>query len=97
MHVLNSNPASGQRVLNGLRWWLFLTGLFMAVTVMPDTLRSYHRWHASLGSDATTAGFWRTNYYLDLGRIVLELAVAIAIFVFLKPRSQPATESERTG
>lgn len=69
----------------------------MVASVTPDTLRSYQRWHAALGSDATTAGFWRTNYYLDLGRIALELAVAMAIFIFLKPRPQRGPESERVG
>jgi hypothetical protein len=92
--VPNSNPASGQRVLNGIRWWLFLTGLFMATTVTPDTLRSYHRWHSLSGADAATIDFWRTNFYLDVVRIVIELAVAIAIFIFLKPRSQSGVGTE---
>ena len=31
--------------------------------------------------------FWRTDFYLDLMRIAVELLVAAAIFIFLRPRA----------
>jgi len=91
--VLNPNPASGLRVLNFVRWWLCATGLFMAVSVIPETRANYHKWHAALPSDFSTAAFWRTTFYLDLLRIAIELALVVAIFIVLKPRargSEPA-------
>jgi hypothetical protein len=73
-------------MLNIGRWWLGLTALFMAVSVLPETVRNYQKWHALLSSDQSAAGFWRTDFYLDLVRIAVELGVAAAIFFFLRPR-----------
>jgi len=64
----------------------------MAASVVPETLRNYRKWHSAL--DASAAGFWRTDFYLDLVRIAAELMVAVAIFIFLKPRpNKPDAET----
>jgi hypothetical protein len=67
----------------------------MAVSVIPETLLNYRKWHAALPSDLSAADFWRTTFYLDLLRIAIELAVVVAIFVVLKPRPKnlPAGEA----
>jgi hypothetical protein len=58
----------------------------MAASVIPETLRNYRMWHAALATDPSAADFWHTEFYLDLGRIAVEVIVGAAIFVVLKPR-----------
>ena len=82
----NFTQSRGAALLNAGRWWLGLTGLFMAASVVPQTVRNYRLWHSALAIDPSVADFWRTEFYLDLARIAAELIVAVAIFVFLKSR-----------
>jgi len=84
--VRDFSQSRGATQLNAGRWWLGLTGLFMAASVVPETLRNYRKWHAALAFDPSSASFWRTDFYLDLARIAAELIVVVAIFVFLRPR-----------
>jgi hypothetical protein len=76
----------GTRWLNGGRWWLCGTGIFVAAPLVPEMLRNYRKWHAALASDPSAADFWRTAFYLELGRIMLEILLVVAIFFILKPR-----------
>jgi hypothetical protein len=68
----------------------------MAGSVVPETLRNYRQWHSAIGFDRSVADFWRTEFYLDLARIAAELIVAVAIFVFLKPRPNQSGIAPRT-
>jgi hypothetical protein len=77
---------NGLRILNIARWWICLTGLIVAAPVVPDILRNYRKWHAVLGSDPSAAAFWRTNFYLDIGRFVMEFGLVVLVFFLLKPR-----------
>lgn len=83
--VQKPTKSRGATLLNAGRWYLALTGLFMAASVIPQTLRNYRQWHSAL-ANPSVADFWRTDFYLDVVRIAAELIVAVAIFVFLKPR-----------
>ena len=91
----NFTQSRGAVLLNVGRWWLGLTGFFMAASVIPETLRNYRMWHAALATDPSAADFWRTEFYLDLARIAAELIVAVAIFVFLKSRPNKAGAARR--
>jgi hypothetical protein len=54
--------------------------------VVLDALRNYRKWHAALVSDPSVADFWRTAFYLSVGRFIAEIGLVIAIFFILKPR-----------
>ena len=81
-------PAQGNgfRVLNIARWWICITGLIVAAPVVPAILRNYRQWHTALASDPSAAGFWRTTFYLNVGRFALEIGLVVLIFFILKPR-----------
>jgi hypothetical protein len=72
--------------LNVGRWWICGTGLFVVAPVVFETLRNYRKWHTALASDPSQVAFWRTAFYLDIGRFVAEIGLIIAIFFILKPR-----------
>jgi hypothetical protein len=91
--ISNFTQSRGAALLNAGRWWLGLTGLFMAASVVPQALRNYRQWHSALVTDPSAADFWRTDFYLDLARIAAELIVAVAIFVFLKSRPNKSDAS----
>jgi hypothetical protein len=94
--VRNVAQSRGAAMLNAGRWWLGLTGLFMAASVVPETLRNYRKWHSALSLDPSAADFWRTEFYLDLLRITAELLVAAAIFFFLRPRAGESDVAPRS-
>jgi len=54
--------------------------------LVPAMFHNYHEWREAIGGDASVAEFWRTVFYLGLGRFGLELLVVIAIFFVLKLR-----------
>jgi hypothetical protein len=54
--------------------------------VVLETLRNYRKWHIALASDPSAVDFWRTAFYLGVGRFVAEIGLIIAIFFILKPR-----------
>jgi hypothetical protein len=93
--VRNITQSRGAALLNAGRWWLGLTALFMAASVIPETLRNYRKWHAALAFNPSAAGFWRTDFYLDLMRIAVELLVAAAIFIFLRPHANGSDAASR--
>ena len=76
----------GLRWLNIGRWWIFGTGLCVIAPLVPAMFHNYHKWHAAIGGDASVAEFWRTAFYLGVGRFTAELLVVIADFFVLKPR-----------
>ena len=81
-------PAQGNgfHALNIARWWICITGLIVAAPVVFDILRNYRQWHAALASDPSVADFWRTTFYLNVGRFALEIGLVVLIFFVLKPR-----------
>jgi len=72
--------------LNVGRWWICLTGLIVVAPVTSTIWGNYRKWHAALGSDPSAAGFWRTAFYLNVGRFVVEIGLVALIFFILKPR-----------
>jgi hypothetical protein len=72
--------------LNVGRWWICGTGLFVIAPVVLETFRDYRKWHAALVSDPSAIGFWKTAFYLGVGRFVAEIGLVVAIFFVLKPR-----------
>jgi len=53
---------------------------------VPEMVRNYRKWHAAIASDPSAADFWRTAFYLGLGRLAVEMLLIAAIFFILKPR-----------
>lgn len=58
----------------------------MAAPLVLEMLRNYGKWHAALASDPSAADFWKTAFYLGMGRFAAEIGLVIAIFFILKPR-----------
>jgi|HubBroStandDraft_6_1064221.scaffolds.fasta_scaffold1848337_1 hypothetical protein len=77
--------------LNIGRWWICGTGLVVIAPVVPEMMRDYRKWQRALGFEPAVVNFWRTAFYLELGRLVLEALLVVAIFFILKPR--PATSA----
>jgi hypothetical protein len=72
--------------LNVGRYWICVTGLCVVAALLPSLFRSYAKWHAAIATDPSLAGFWKTEFYLGIGRFGVELLLVVAIFFILKPR-----------
>jgi hypothetical protein len=68
------------------RWWICGTGLFVIAPLVPEMVRNYRKWHLTPGSDPSAVSFWKTAFYLGVGRFAIELLLVVAIFFILKPR-----------
>jgi len=86
MNMPNDAQQRSLRWLNVGRWWIFGTGLCVIAPLVPAMFHNYHNWHSAIGGDASVAQFWRTAFYLGIGRFAAELLVVIAVFFVLKPR-----------
>ena len=70
------------------RWVLLLLALAFAAYDAPQTWHNYSKWRLALPSDSVAAGFWRTAFYSDVREIVVVLAIAIAVWFTLRPRTK---------
>ena len=79
---------------NIARWVLSLLALAFAAYDAPQTWHNYTRWRLALLSDSVAAGFWRTAFYSDVREIVVILAIAIAVWLALRPRTKRGRAEE---
>jgi hypothetical protein len=70
------------------RWVLLLLAVAFAAYDGPQTWHNYSKWRLALPSDSVAAGFWRTAFYSDVREIVVILAIAIAAWFALRPRTK---------
>lgn len=78
----------GALIRNIARWVLLLLALVFVAYDAPQTWHNYSRWRLVLPSDSMAAGFWRTAFFADVREIVVILAIAIAVWFTLKPRTK---------
>jgi hypothetical protein len=78
----------GALVRSIARWVLLFFALAFAAYDVPQTWHNYSKWRLALPSDSVAAGFWRTAFYSDVREIVVILAIAIAAWFALKPRTK---------
>jgi hypothetical protein len=76
----------GLHWLNVGRYWICATGLCVVGALLPSLFRSYAKWHGAIATDPSLADFWKTEFYLGIGRFGVELLLVVAIFFILKPR-----------
>lgn len=79
-------PERSLHWLNVGRYWVCGTGLCVVAALLPSLFRSYAKWHSAMALDPSLAGFWKTEFYLGIGRFAIELLLVVAIFFILKPR-----------
>jgi hypothetical protein len=85
----SSRDESQERSLHWLnvgRYWICVTGLCVVAALLPSLFRSYAEWHSAIALDPSLANFWKTEFYLGIGRFGMELLLVVAIFFILKPR-----------
>ena len=84
--VQNDSQQQSLRWLNIGRWWICGTGLCVIAPLVPAMFHNYRKWHTAIATDPSLAGFWKTEFYLGIGRFAVELLLVVAIFFVLKPR-----------
>ncbi len=71
-----------------IRWVLLLLALAFTAYDLPQTWHNYSKWRLTLPSDSVAAEFWRTAFYSDVREIAVILAIAIAVWFALRPRTK---------
>lgn len=73
-------------IRDAIRWGLLLSAVAVAGFRFPVTYGAFREWHAVRVSDPSAAELYRLNFTANVVGIVIVLAVAVAVFYFLRPR-----------
>jgi len=68
--------------------------------LVPEMVRNYRKWHLAPASDPSAISFWKTAFYLAIGRFAVEIGLVVAIFFILKPSADmfgPRTDLRSPG
>ena len=86
-----ANKADAGSVKNAIRWGLLLAAVGTVGFRLPRLLSEFRQWRAALGmGDAVSTESWHTVLEVDLLASLLVLAMGIAAFYFLRPRTKAA-------
>jgi len=86
-----ANSADAGSVKNAIRWGLLLAAVGTVGFRLPRLLSEFRQWRAALGmGDAVSTESWHTVLEVDLLASLLVLAMGIAAFYFLRPRTKAA-------
>ena len=72
---------------DAIRWGLLLSAVAVAGFRLPSTYSTFRDWRAVRFSDPSAAELNRLNFTANVVGIVIVLAVALAVFYFLRPRA----------
>ena len=72
---------------DAVRWGLLLSAVAVAGFRLPSTYRNFQDWREVRFSDPSAAELCRLNFTANLAGIFIILAVALAVFYFLRPRT----------
>jgi len=83
------NTAEAGSVRNAIRWGLFLATIGTLGFRLPRLFGEIRQWREALrGDDPIGAENWHTILKVDLLASLLVLALGLAAFYFLRPRSK---------
>lgn len=76
---------------NAIRWGLLLAAVGTVGFRLPRLVGEFRQWRAALGAGDEVGGeSWHTVLKVDLLASLLVLAVGVAVFYLLKPRTKAA-------
>jgi hypothetical protein len=85
------NTADTDSVRNAIRWGLFLATIGTIGFRLPRLFGEFRLWREALrGDDPIGAENWHTILKVDLLASLLVLALGVAAFYFLRPRTKAA-------
>ena len=73
-------------IRDAIRWGLLMSAVAVAGFRLPSTYGAFRDWHAVRFSDPSAAELYWLNFTANAMGIVIVLAVAVAVFYFLRPR-----------
>ena len=73
-------------IRDAIRWGLLMSAVAVAGFRLPSTYGAFRDWRAVRFSDPSAAELYRLNFTANAMGIVIVLAVAVAVFYFLRPR-----------
>jgi len=74
-------------IRDAIRWGLLLAAVGVAGFRLPSTYGAFRDWHAVRFSDPSAAETYRLTLTANIVGISIILAVALAVFYFLRPRA----------
>ena len=81
-------PEYGQgSTRDAVRWGLLLAAVAVSGYRLPGTFRSFQQWRGAMPIDPSAAELYKTNFTVNAVGIGIILAVAAAVFYFLRPRA----------
>jgi hypothetical protein len=84
----NANPDS---MRNAVRWGLLLAAIGTVGFRLPSLVNSFRQWRGALQlGNASTAEAWRTQLLVGSIASVVVLAIGIAVFYAIRPRTKSA-------
>jgi H+/Cl- antiporter ClcA len=84
----NADPGS---VLNAIRWGLLLAAIGTVGFRVPRLLSEFRQWRDALHmEDAVSAEHWHTVLKVDLLAALVVLAIGVAAYYLLRPRTKAA-------
>ena len=79
--------AAPRSIRDAIRWGLLLSAVSVAGFRLPSTYGALRDWHAVRFSDPSAAELYRLNFTANAVGIAIVLAVAVAVFYALRPRT----------
>ena len=73
-------------IRDAIRWGLLLAAVAVSGFRLPQTYGAFRDWREVRFSDPSAAELHRLNFTANAVGIVVVLAVAVAVFYFLRPR-----------
>lgn len=64
--------------------------LLYVAWIAPELIGDFRHWRAALPSDPVAAQFWRSAFYSEATSTLIVLAVALLIWLGLRPRKRAA-------
>ena len=85
----NANPDS---LRNAVRWGLLLAAIGTIGFRLPRLVSEFRQWRGAVHlADASVAEGWRTILLVDCGSALIVLAIGIAVFYAVRPRTKSAS------
>ena len=86
-----ANAAQAGSVKNAIRWGLLLAAVGTIGFRLPRLVSEFRQWRDALGAgDASAADNWHTVLKIDLLAALVVLAIGVAAFYLLRPRTKVA-------
>jgi len=76
-------------ISNAIRWGLLLAATATIGFRLPRLAHYFRNWREALRlGDSSSAEGWRTFLYVDAIGLLIVLAISLAVFIVLRPRSK---------